>query len=933
MKKRKIILTIALDVLLVGASVAIGVVCDYFSPILTVYLNTIGGTESKTQNYSSFETDEELQSARDEVSYNIMGEGATLLRNENNTLPLQKGNNVSIFGQHAHEILASGSGSGSIGDPIKNLKEVLEDSGFNVNEKLWDFYLNNNGKSLGNGPALAGGNSKTDWSINEYPVASYDSSLDSTYSSYNDAAIVVISRTGGEGGDLATDMSSYGGSSNEHYLELSTEEKDLLTYVKGKFNKTIVLLNINNPLELGFLEEYNIDACLYIGGVGMSGLSAVGDILNGTINPSGHLNDTYVYDNFSSPASQNFGDFSYSNNDKYNYVDYAEGIYVGYRYYETRYADKIMNFENVGDYNYDETVVYPFGYGLSYTKFEWSNFTSNYVEESDTFEFSIDVKNVGDAKGKDLVEVYLNAPYDQGSTTIEKSFVKLVGFKKTDEIEPSETKTVTISVPKKELASYDYLNYKTYVVESGEYNLALSSNAHEASNEILSKFGYDIETDKNFIYSYTQSELDTTSYSKDDATNEDITNLFDSAIYDDYEVLSRKNWSVVEKGLKRSLTLNDKDQIQADKTGAEASLNPTWDEEVTSTTTNNEKDVSLIDYVGKDYDDESWNDIVECLKTSELKSLFSTAGYQTKGIESIDKPATVDTDGPAGLQSFVGGASSIKAHGYPTESLLACTYNPDLAYKLGEIVGEDALHGNVNGWYAPGMDIHRTPFGGRSFEYYSEDGLLSGKIGAQVVKGSKSKGLYCYIKHFALNEQDTNRGTTLHTWCNEQAMREIYLKPFEISVKEGNADALMTSLNCIGVTAAVGNYNLVTKLLKDEWGFEGMVITDYLGFDNDLMMQTLYAGGDAMLSTYGKFNETSKKTVKELQRACKNILYTVANSNAMYGLESGEVKNGIPIYLILEICILCLIGVGFVLLNLLVFKPWKLIKKNKEENN
>lgn len=931
MNKKRIIITSIVNILVIALIVVILVVAPIFDSIFTSFFGMIGGTQAGGWAYSEYENEEQLQTAREQVSYDIMAEGAVLLKNEGETLPLKEGASISVFGQHAHEILASGSGSGSIGDPEEDLKKVLEDSGFKVNGTLWDFYLNNGGKPLGNGPALAGGNSKTDWSINEYPVSQYTAEVKKSYSSFDDAAVVVISRTGGEGGDLAMDMSPYGGQSGEHYLELSAEEKDLLTEVTSNFDKVIVLLNTNNAMELGFLDEYDVDACLYIGGVGMAGLTAVGDILKGEINPSGHLGDTYVYDNFSSPAMQNFGDFGYSNTDAYDYVVYAEGIYVGYRYYETRYADVVTGAANAGNYDYDKTVVYPFGFGLSYTQFEWSDFKAEYDENTDEFTFTVTVKNIGERAGKDVVQIYFQAPYTHGETAVEKSAIELGAFIKTDELEPQESMTYTATMAKRDLASYDENGAKTYILDAGEYYFTAATDAHSAVNNILSVRGYDV-TGSGLVGTYTQSDYDNTTYSKDAYSGTAITNLFDYAEYDGMQTISRANWAAVDAGIScKNLTLSDEDKAQADKRGREASLNPDYDKEVAAVTTNSGGTLKLKDFTKKDYDDDDWQTLIEQLTPKMLEDLFSQAGYATKELPYIGKPRAVDSDGPAGLQSFVGGASTIKAYGYPTETLLACSWNTELAERLGSMVGEDGLIGGVSGWYAPGMDTHRTPFGGRNFEYYSEDGLLSGKMGASVITGAQEKGLYCFIKHFALNEQDTNRGTTLHTWANEQSMREVYFVPFQVSVQEGKAIALMTSLNCIGVTPAVHNYDLITRLLKEEWGFEGMVITDYLGYDESLVQATLFAGGDAMLSTFGMFSSRDNQAQAQLQRAAKNICYTVSRSNAMLNIgEGGDIDAGIPVYKVVIWCVSAALAIGLIIADVfLIVLP---LVKNKKAN-
>ncbi len=932
--KKKFIIAGVVNFILFALMITIIVLGNFFSPILEVFLPSIGGNKYDGWAKSEFSGADEMNAERRKVGKQIEAEGAVLLKNEV-TLPLSENAKVSVFGQHAHEMLSSGSGSGSIGETQMNLKESLEKVGFSVNDTLWNFYINNGVKSLGHGPALAGAHTTTDWSINECPREKYSDTVKNSYKQFHDAAIVVISRTGGEGGDLPRNMSEYGGSQDQNYLELNADEKNLLADVTKEFDKVVVLLNTNNPFEMGFLNDYDIGACLYIGGVGMSGMEAIGALLSGDENPSGRLVDTYVYDNFSSPASQNFGDYKYSNSN-YNYVVYSEGIYVGYRYYETRYYDKVTEAANVGNYDYDSVVAYPFGYGLSYTNFKYSDFKYEYDAEKDELVFSVEVANVGDKAGKEVVELYLNAPYEHGVTQVEKSAVKLVAFEKTELLEANTGKeTVTLRVPKKELVSYDAKTAKTYVLEAGEYNFTVAANAHAAVNNILKAKGYDVTGEAEAVKSYTVDTSDSVTYSKDAVTKTEITNLFDYAQFDGMKVISRSDWTQVDKGIEYSnLAISDADLAQAQLTGKQASRNPDWNKEVGDVKTNSGGTLKLADFTETPYEDKKWDELVAQIKRGDLQKMFAMSGYATMAIDEVGKPRAKDSDGPGGISSFVGGASNVDAYGYPTETVLACTWNKELAQRMGEMVGEDGLIGGISGWYAPAMDTHRTPFGGRNFEYYSEDGHIGGKMGAAVVKGAQSKGLYCYIKHFALNEQDTNRGGNLHTWANEQAMREVYFEPFRISVQEGDALGVMTSLNCIGVTYNVGNYNLITKLLKEEWGFKGMVITDYIAPPNELIEQCLYSGGDIILSTYGNYSTTNNADKAQLQRAAKSVLYTVSRSNAMYLVSSdGSVNAGFPLWILLVIIISVVLGAAIVTTDLFLFLPRKKKENTEEQSN
>ena len=894
-RKAKIGLYSGITALIVAFVVAAYVICmTWWAPILELYLGKVGVSDS--ENSSSFTTDyeddDEYAAARKELCRDLEGEGAVLLKNDNGALPVSSSAKISLFGVHSVDVKTGGSGSGAVSgaDSSRTLKVILEELGVTVNPELNSLYEDNiSDYELGGGPALSGSSQTTDdWTVNELPISYYGSDVQSSYSSYDDAAFVLISRTGGEGGDLPTDMSSYGGTSDEHYLELTGEEKDLLEEVTSHFDRVAVILNTMNAMELGFLDEYGIDACLWIGGTGADGLDAVGQLLVGERNPSGHLVDTYVYDNFSSPASQNFGDYTFSNAD-YSYVTYSEGIYVGYRYYETRYEDSVLG-ADTGSFDYDSVVAYPFGYGMSYTDFEWSGYSCEYDSGTDSYLVSVTVKNSGSAySGKDVVEVYAQKPYTAGGT--EKSAVDLVGFAKTSEIEPGGSETVSVSVPRRELTSYDYTGAGTYVLDAGDYYITAAGNAHEAAQNILAEKTDSVDAAKEGMTECFALAADAETYSTDAYTGTAIGNLFDYSTYDGMAQLSRQDWKAADSGLEvTDLSLSDADQTQHETTGKEGSNNPdteTVSREVTVAADGNR---DLTDYMDTEYDSDEWYDLIQQVTLSNLNNSFCSSGYRTIEIEEIGKPECTDSDGPAGIQSFVSGASStVSAYGYVIPTVVACTWNTELAGKEGDMVGEDGLRGGVSGWYAPAMDTHRTPFGGRNFEYYSEDGLIGGKIAAAVVSGAQAKGLYCYIKHFAINEQDTNRGWDLLTWVNEQAMREIYFKPFQIAVQEGGALGVMTAQDCIGAINCYGNYNLITDLLKEEWGFKGICITDYSLMSSAYCEQILYAGGDCILQTQ-LVNLSSRKETRtqiELQRALRSILYVTVHSNGITGSTGG----------------------------------------------
>ncbi|QOL34781.1 glycoside hydrolase family 3 N-terminal domain-containing protein [Bifidobacterium lemurum] len=618
--------------------------------------------------------------------------------------------------------------------------------------------------------------------------------------------------------------------------------------------------------------------------------------------------DTQVYDVFSSPAMQNFGNSRYVDDqgniigDGYTYVTYSEGIYVGYRYYETRYEDSIMGTDNVGDYDYEQEVAFPFGYGMSYTDFTWSNYTMS--EQDGVITVSVDVENSGDAAGKDVLEVYFQSPYtdydrDNG---VEKSAVELAAFAKTDLLEPGETQTVTATFDVDDMKSYDAQGAQTYIMDEGTYYVTAARDAHQAVNNMLTAKGYDVDDDSasaDMVASYEVDALRT--LDTDDATGATVTNLFDDALAEDAEYLTRSNWTMMDdNGIAYSTSTAVQDGVtyptheaddeliaNIDATGWEASGRPADADNNDDVTVDTDRGLELVDMVGLDYDDPQWEQLLDELKVSEMHLLYNKSGFNTPMIESVNKPATADTDGPAGLANFMSGWGSFN---YSTDYMLASTWNVDLAQQMGELVGEDGLRSNTVGWYAPAMNMHRTPFGGRGFEYYSEDPMLSGAMGTAECLGATSKGLVTYIKHFALNEQETNR-SSVATWANEQTIREIYLKPFEMSIKEGNANGLMDSMNRLGFRYTRGYYALLTSLLRVEWGFTGTVITDAANVSPEAVNDMcLSAGTDLQLTTgQNKLSDTKSNRVRNaLREASKHTLYAFGNSAAMNGITRGS---------------------------------------------
>ena len=722
----------------------------------------------------------------------------------------------------------------------------------------------------------------------EVPAEKYTDTLLQNAKAFSDVAIVTISRVGGEGGDLPQDMYAAGYSKTDdgrHYLELTQDEEDLLALVKAQgFGKVIVLVNSSNAMELGFLEDDSIDAALWIGSLGSTGFNAVGGILSGKVNPSGRLSDTYAYDLTTAPAYWNAGDFTYSNL-KHHYVEYAEGIYVGYRFYETRYVDNTTGV--CDEAAYAKAVQYPFGYGLSYTTFEQS--IADYKTTDSAIEMTVEVKNTGAVAGKDVVQVYYTAPYTIGG--IEKSHVVLAGFAKTGLLEPGASEKVTITFAPEDMASYDETGAKAYVLEAGTYQIKLMNNAHE----VIDQREYEVPA--------------TITYSGENARSTDLvaaTNEFEDVAQGQItQYVSRADWQGTLPTARTDGKTASAETVAA-KENAPVYENNDSDQPITIA----DHGLTLEDMTGLDYDDPKWNDLLEQLSVDDMTNMISNGGWSTPEVASVGKPATNDLDGPAGINSLV---SNLKGVSFPSEVIVGSSWNADLAQRFGTAFGAEAAANHVVGLYAPGMNIHRTPFSGRNFEYYSEDGLLSGKMGAAMVQGVDSQGVYTYIKHFALNDQESNR-LSISVWANEQSIREIYLKPFELSVKEGGTTAVMSSYSRLGNTWAGASKALLTDVLRNEWGFHGMVVTDSAMGNTSWMDVNLAirAGGDMMLCLMGvKLDSSSNTAQQAMRRACHNILYTQANSIAI----AAAVDNT-PYWLILLAIVDSILLIAIVLLIL-----------------
>ena len=943
-----------------------------------IFEKFFGATESGTRGEtygadveyykSDFNSPSELYAYEEKKVAEIVQEGITLLEN-NGILPLEKGTKLSIFSHSSVDLVSGGSGSGSGSFELtSDLKSGLENAGLVVNEALWNFYKSGEGSKYKRGTGVINYGADLDWSINECPIdkITSDSSLVSSFD--NSVAMFVLSRTGGEGGDEARDMAAFGGESGQHYLEPDKTELEIISYLNDNFDDVIILVNCNNAIELGWVADYeNISAVINFPGAGRTGTYGLGYMMTGMdadgneISTSGHLVDTWVYDNFSSPAMQNMGDFRFTGTDYY-YVNYSEGIYVGYKYYETRYEDVVLGKENVGDYDYDSTVIYPFGYGLSYTSFEWRDFVMTPADEDGNIKISLTVTNVGDRAGKEVVQIYGQAPY---KGNVEKSSVVLVGLAKTGNLPVGGSETVNITVSLKDLTSYD-VNANGgnggYILDEGNYYITAASNAHEALNAIIdykmasvSSLYYSSLVDSkadssttvgNMVGMHYQAEYDSTTYSVAGEGLNTITNQFTDSTLADAVYLSRNDWSVMENNGLRYGSVSDAaskaevggKQFQAIP-GEELvaalksffSLNPDEGKEIIDVVFDAEEVIDLIDLRGLPYDDPLWEKLLDQIELDELSKLIDECGYCSPTVDSINKPKVNDLDGPAGLNDIIAHGSmpigdNLRAMTWPTQYMLACTWNVTLAEDMGRSIAEDGLYSGTVGWYGPGMNIHRTPFAGRNFEYYSEDSFLSGVLGKAEVNGAAQKGMYAFIKHFAVNDQETHRDERgLATFVHEQAIREIYLKPFEMTilnneveimyneaVKDENgeivsyiaktttvpaATAVMTSFNRIGATWAGGHYNLITGVLRGEWGFNGFVLTDYeVGSGKGSYMdtlQTLAAGGDAKLKTVGMdalfgFDISKYPAYQSYGReAAHHILYTVVHSAGMNGYVHG----------------------------------------------
>ncbi|NCT89462.1 beta-glucosidase [Cellulomonas sp. APG4] len=931
----------------IGLSVAGGWVASQLGSGTYTFTNAEESAGWDTEYYTSDYADmDEVDAAARELVEEIAGNGIVLAKNEGAALPLAPGGRVTMLGRAAADPVFGGSGSGSVDtNSAVTPRAGLEEAGFEVNDTVYatiEAFTAENPR----GHIEMDNPEASSYQIGELPVEQYEAQQ-ASFADYADAAVVYLGRPGGEGGDLARDMTGRDEDAVEgqHQLELNQDELDLLALATDSFETVVVVVNSSTTIEMGPVQDDpGVDAVLLAGSPGATGFSALGSILAGDVNPSGRTADVWAADFTADPTFVNFGEFVYEDLEvsypvsaiesassnatvttQAPFVNYAEGIYVGYRYYETAAAEGFLD--------YDEAVVYPFGYGLGYTDFAWEVVDTQLGAVDGTVAVTVEVTNTGDVAGREVVELYYSAPYTPGG--IEKAEVVLGAFDKTALIEPGQSETVTLELAVEDMASYDHLGERAYVLEAGEYELTLRTDSHTVAAG-TEPIGYTVDSDVVYAGEDHRST---------DAA--EVTNRFDD--------VSAEFSTEPQEGKILAMSRADfagtfptpptPDLYVADEAVAEGFA--PWDAEAAAEafdgempTTGADSDLTLADLRGLPKDDPQWAELLDSLTVGEMTDMLLNGAYQTAAIASIAKPQTVEPDGPAGFSSFIN--SSINGVAYPSQFLIAQTWDVELGTAMGQMLGNEALHKGINGWYAPAANLHRSPFGGRNFEYYSEDPFLSGAMMTAVADGAADKGVYTMLKHFALNEQETNRvNNGIATWATEQTIRELYLKPFEMAVKgvsmdveyvaddEGTlaestvgAGGVMSSFNRVGATWAGGSQALMTDVLRDEWGFEGFAISDFNLYPYMNPNQGIHAGTDLTLTfqpSKSFADTTSAKAVTDIREATHNILFTVANSNAMNGLAPGAtVTYTPPTWVYVQIGVSILLGLVVVVGGLLV---------------
>lgn len=879
---RKIVHSESWLVALVGIVVAV-------SMMLTGPLSTLLNNATTTKYMLSDTT----VSKANELAKEVQSEAITMLKNDDSNLPLSN-KKVNVFGWGSTNPVYGGTGSGSMSKQYKtvSLLDGMKQAGLKTNTELSKLYTDYRKDR----PEV--GMFAQDWTLPEVPAKQYSDKLVSDAKDFSDEAVVVLTRVGGEGADLPTDMKAKGITyknnskdyddfqKGESFLQLSKTERDMIDLVTSNFKKVTLVYNGANTFQFDFLNDYpQIQSVVWCPPAGQTGFSALGEVLAGETNPSGKTSDTFLKDLTKSVSYNNFGKFEYTNMAdkaaKYKgftgddvtaipgFVNYSEGIYVGYKFYETASDEGLIN--------YDDTVAFPFGYGLSYTSFDQKLDSVKYKGGKVTV--TATVTNTGDKAGKDVVEVYYNPPYTDGG--IEKASKNLAGFEKTKELQPGESQKVTVKFDDDDMASYDYKGAKAYVLEKGDYDISIQSDSHHVIDHkaITVKDTVTYDSDSN-----THNGDKTVATNQFDDVAGDVTYLSRADHFANYKeaTAAPTNFKMSDKAKETFYNNSNYDPKKFDK---DSDKMPT---------TGAKNGLKLSDMYGKDYDDADWDKLLDQLTFDDMDNLIANGGYGTPAVKSVGKIQLTDADGPASLNNNFTGVGSI---GFPASTAFACTWNRDLAKQFGEMIGDMAHDMHVAGWYAPAMNIHRSAFSGRTFEYFSEDSLLSGAMASNEIAGAKSKGVYSFMKHFALNDQETNRTNMVCTWANEQSIRETYLKPFEMSVKEGGAQAVMSSFNYIGNTYAGADSALLQTVLRGEWGFKGFVLTDYFGgYGYQNADQEVRAGNDSMLATTKITNHITDKSatsVKAMRQAAHNILYTAANS---WQYANGEPKVATPIW-------------------------------------
>lgn len=873
-----------------------------------------GQTETYARYFESkYASIAELKAAGEAKVREVEGEGIVLLKNENGTLPLAAGSKVSLVGVTVMDPVYGGTGSGAVdADGAPNYYDVLVGAGFDVLDKpLLDYYVENEAK-------------RDTYNIGEVKWKKVSKNHDDTIGQGEDV-IYVVGRVGGEGDDVTAEKED---ALDGDYLTLNEDERSILEGLKGlkedgDIRSITVIINSANPISTAFLfeEDYGVDAALWVGSVGQTGLYAVGDVLSGSVNPSGSLPDTWWMDNQLDPVMNNFGSYTYADADKYNfgafsayakYVVYQEGIYVGYKYTETRYEDVIMGTPNAGNFNYNAVVSFPFGYGLSYSSFAFSDVK---VEKAGAgqeaaYTMTVTVTNTGSAAGKKTVQVYAQKPYTEydKQNQIEKAAVELVGYNKTGILEPGASETLTVTVPEYYLTSFDTFGTGAYILDEGTYFLTAAENAHQAADNILAAKGYAVSGDTSLVYSFEQA-FNKDTYAKAYGTGADVKALFADADMNRYEgkggneivYYSRSNWegTVTPGAVKLSMT----DKLAADVVLDDSDLPDATGVEFPTMGKN--ANLQLINMMDVAYDDPQWDTFMDQLTYEEMASVTLTGLRETAGVSSVGKPGTIDHNGPSGVtQKYSIGANGyatvnddsgkdLKGTCYPCNGIIAATFNDKLAEEVGELIGEDAMWAGYAGLYGTGLNIHRSPYAGRVFEYYSEDGMLTGLIDTAETKGIQSKGVYVYNKHFVMNDQENNRAG-IGTWVTEQALREIYLRAFELPIVNADAKCVMTGYNRLGANWCGAYPELLIDWLRGEAGMDGFAVSDMYDASYMVPVHEIVAGNDipdgeldlASLSAYGPKGSNPNAAVAQAMRtSTKRVMYTVLHSRGMDGIS------------------------------------------------